>query len=842
MRFKLRDLVVLPRVALLALIAGASPERIVADDAPFPVRVSMKGRYLEDAGGKPFLLQGDTAWSLMVQLTKEETEEYLENRRQKGFNAILVNLIEHFYADDPPQNKYGDAPFLTAGDFSTPNGAYFAHADWVIDKAREKGILVVLNPCYTGFSSNFKTSGDGWIKATLASGPAKCRNYGRYLGRRYKSRTNIVWQAGGDTTIPVGSDLERNWLELLQGMKEHLPNHLWTAHWYRFSTALDQATFAPSMDVDNAYGGVRTYIQTLRAYNRATPKPTFVNESYYEDTALGIGPVGAPPQMRAKPYWAILSGATGYIFGSDHVWGFGGPRGTPGKPLPRLDWRKGMDRQSSREMVHVRRLFQGRAWYELVPDQDHSVVTSGYGSFGNDDRRAGGDYVTTARTGDGNLVMAYVPPTGNEARTIAVDMKSLNGSANGRWYNPTDGRFATIPGAPFANSGTRTFTTPGDNGTGTNDWVLVLETSPAPSKSPADGVSPAQKTRPAKRSELDEFFRAPPECSNDLGAYRSPLKFDDGGEVRTAEGWQRRRKEILDRWHRIMGPWPPLLERPRIEYLEKQRRENFTQHRVRVEIARGFMCPAILLVPDGQGPFPAAVVPYYDAETGAGLGKELRDFGYQLTRRGFVTLSIGGFEPRRANPEVKEEAGIQRLSYEAYGAANCHTALSSLPEVDAERIGIVGHSYGGKKAMFASCLYDKFACAAWSDGGIVFDEERANVNYWEPWYLGYEPDKQRRKGIPTKDNPRTGAYKALVERGHDLHELHALMAPRPFLVSGGAEDRPGRWKALNHAIAVNRLLGKSDRVAMTNRPGHAPTPESNEQIYLFFERFLKQTR
>jgi hypothetical protein len=71
-----------------------------------------------------------------------------------------------------------------------------------------------------------------------------------------------------------------------------------------------------------------------------------------------------------------------------------------------------------------------------------------------------------------------------------------------------------------------------------------------------------------------------------------------------------------------------------------------------------------------------------------------------------------------------------------------------------------------------------------------------------------------------------------------LHELHALMAPRPFLVSGGSEDHPQRWKALNHAIAVNRLLGYENRVAMSNRKGHSPTPESNEQIYLFFEQAL----
>ena len=77
------------------------------------------------------------------------------------------------------------------------------------------------------------------------------------------------------------------------------------------------------------------------------------------------------------------------------------------------------------------------------------------------------------------------------------------------------------------------------------------------------------------------------------------------------------------------------------------------------------------------------------------------------------------------------------------------------------------------------------------------------------------------------------------ETGRDLTELHALMAPRPFLVSGGAEDRPVRWTVLNHAIAVNELLGFRNRVAMTNRPDHVPNAESNEIIYLFFEHFLK---
>jgi hypothetical protein len=181
---------------------------------------------------------------------------------------------------------------------------------------------------------------------------------------------------------------------------------------------------------------------------------------------------------------------------------------------------------------------------------------------------------------------------------------------------------------------------------------------------------------------------------------------------------------------------------------------------------------------------------------------------------------------------------IQPLSFLGYVAANAYQALASLPQVDPKRVGIVGHSYGGKWAMFGACLWDKYAAGAWSDPGVVWDEARANVNYWEPWYLGLDARVTRKPGLVTAENPRTGAYKVLVESGHDLHELQALMAPRPMLVSGGAEDGPGRWVALNHVAEVNRVLGREGRVGMTNREKHDPTEESNEVIYLFFEHFL----
>jgi dienelactone hydrolase len=341
--------------------------------------------------------------------------------------------------------------------------------------------------------------------------------------------------------------------------------------------------------------------------------------------------------------------------------------------------------------------------------------------------------------------------------------------------------------------------------------------------------------------KLAPYFRPPAGLAADFGAYRSPLIFDDGSPVRTAADWHKRRAEILKYWHGELGAWPALIEKPKIEYGDKQRREGITQQRIKIETAPGrIVDDAYLLVPDGQGPFPAVVVVFYEANTGIGLGKnQMLDFALQLAKRGFVALSLGG-NPSTFYPKP-ESCRIQPLSFHAYEAGNCYNALANLPVVDGKRIGVLGHSYGGKWSMFAGCLYDKFACAATSDPGIVFDEKRGNVNYWEPWYLGFDPalKEQRKPGIPSDKNPRTGPYKKLIAEGRDLHELHALMAPRPFFVSGGSEDLIERWKALNHAVAVNRLLGFDNRVGLTTRKTHTPTEESNERLYEFFEWALK---
>jgi dienelactone hydrolase len=364
----------------------------------------------------------------------------------------------------------------------------------------------------------------------------------------------------------------------------------------------------------------------------------------------------------------------------------------------------------------------------------------------------------------------------------------------------------------------------------------------------AAGESSGGNGRPETWSRLAPCFSPPAEFKDDFGAYRSVLRFKDGRPVRAPEEWRERRAEILREWTELLGPWPPVSERPAGRVLEEEPADGFVRRKVELEVAPGRTTVAYLLRPPGAGPFPAVVDVFYHPEDGAGLRPERRlqnDFGYQMARRGFVALCVGQ-QPTPPQPNAviyypdAQAAQLQPLSYLACVAAHAQAYLATLPEVDARRVGVVGHSYGGKWALFAGALCEKFAAVAVSDPGIVFDEARPNVNYWEPWYLGYEPGRPpRARGVLRPESPRTGPYKVMIERGMDLHELHALIAPRPFFVAAGSEDPPSRWKALNHLVAVNRLLGYEHRVGMANRPTHKITPEANELVCLFFEHFLK---
>ena len=346
--------------------------------------------------------------------------------------------------------------------------------------------------------------------------------------------------------------------------------------------------------------------------------------------------------------------------------------------------------------------------------------------------------------------------------------------------------------------------------------------------------------------KISTYFEPPSEYKSVYENYQSPLLFYNGDTVKSKSDWEERKIEIRSKWMKLMGEWPPVMTSQQIEIIDTIYRENFIQYTVRFFWTPNQQTEGYLLVPDKKGKKPAIITVFYEPETAVGIdGKPYRDFAYQLTKRGFITLSLGTTQTTKDKtysiyyPDI-ENATIEPLSALAYAAANAWQVLSKVSDVDSTRIGIVGHSYGGKWAMFASCLYDKFVCAAWSDPGIVFDNTKGSmVNYWEPWYLGYYPPPWGDTWLKTGQTVNAhGIYPQLQKEGYDLHELHALMAPRPFLVSGGSSDPVERWIPLNHTIAVNKMLGYKNRVAMTNRIEHSPDKSSNEIMYLFFEYFL----
>ena len=461
--------VLLTVVAVIAFVLIRSPGHASADasrsptasrigarsrlpSAVYPLKVGPTRRYLVDQRNVPFMIVGDSPQALTVNLSVADAEKFLANRRAAGFNSAWVNLLciicTSLAGGRVDGTTYdGIPPFTTAGDLSKPNEAYFARVDRMIGLAAKNGIVVFLNPIETA----------GWLNILRGNSVDKAYGYGRYLGKRYRKFSNIVWFSGNDfQTWRDRSDaaLVR---AVARGIKRADPTHLQTIELnYLVSSSLDDATWRSLAELDAVYTYAPTYAELLREYRRPDHIPTFMVEGNYEfehwhySTDLET--------LRRQEYWAMLSGASGQLYGNKYTWQF------------LEDWQDHLDTPGSIQMIYMARLFARRPWFRLVPDQGHTVVTSGYGTFTSKGSVNDSDYLTAARTDDGKLVIAYLPTS----RTITVDMTKLSGRARARWYDPTSGTYMAAAGSRLPNMGQRQFTSPSKNADGDEDWVFVL--------------------------------------------------------------------------------------------------------------------------------------------------------------------------------------------------------------------------------------------------------------------------------------------------------------------------------------------------------------------------------
>jgi hypothetical protein len=457
----LRRAAVPPDLEVTSMQASSDPVPLPAEPA-YPLQVSANGRYLVDQDNQPVFWSGDTAWSLIVEGTTAQIDAYFASRKQRGFNVVLVNLIDTKFGSNAPSNIYGAAPF-TGEPFVTPNEAYFAHADYVVAEAARNGIAILLDALYLGWSCN----DEGWCADAQAASLNDMQAWGQYVGARYEPYDNIVWVVGGDmdsTTYGMSEKVTA----FVDGLRQADSRHLITVHNDRGQMAVTPWPGANWVTVNNIYEPFSGLLAQARAaYEYSPTMPYFLVEGFYENDEHNL----SQQQLRAQSYWSVLSGGFGYLFGNCPVWGLGSYATVsvycPGEDS---DWLSDLDQPGAINTQYVQNLFAPRAWHTLVPDWDHEIITSGYGSWPN------ANYVAAARTADGKLVIAYLPTV----RSVTVNLAQLSAPATARWYDPSNGAYITILGSPFNNSGSRVFRPGGPNSSGAGDWVLVLEVGAEP--------------------------------------------------------------------------------------------------------------------------------------------------------------------------------------------------------------------------------------------------------------------------------------------------------------------------------------------------------------------------
>ncbi len=456
--------------------AAAAPPKVPGTSSPrYPLKVSANRRYLVDQNNIPFLITGDGPHALLAMVSPADAEGYFADRQVHGFNAVWMNMLiaspAYYDSRDDASTYDGIRPFtghLAGGtdtahyDLTKPNEAYFTRADEMLTAAANHGIVVFLYPIDTCCKA--APARTVWLQALHTNGLTAAAAYGKYVGERYKRFDNIVWLHGDDFNTWQTPEDDAVVQAVAKAIKSADPGALQSVELnVPTSSSLDDQSWVPIISLNSTYTYSPTYIEMLRSYNQTPTMPTYLVEGHYDLEKVGDPTdYGTPWVLRRQGYWTVLSGGTGQLYGNAYTWPF------------ISGWKFHLDTVGVAQLTLWKEFFSSLPWQDLVPDQDHAVVVAGFGTFGNLQTRVSkSDFCTAAKTPDGSFVVAYMPT----AREITVNMASLKAPADAKWFDPTNGTYTTIPGGPFANTGTRQFKPPGNNHDGDSDWVLVLDAS-----------------------------------------------------------------------------------------------------------------------------------------------------------------------------------------------------------------------------------------------------------------------------------------------------------------------------------------------------------------------------
>lgn len=206
------------------------------------------------------------------------------------------------------------------------------------------------------------------------------------------------------------------------------------------------------------------------------------------------------------------------------------------------------------------------------------------------------------------------------------------------------------------------------------------------------------------------------------------------------------RKEIAE----LIGiSLPPMEEAVDYKVLETIEEDGYT--RQLIEYASGEdKVSAYLLLPEELGNNPAILINHqHNREHHLGksevcglAGNPLQAFGPELVKKGFVVLAPDSicFESRRKDPSVEGFDFWQHLDEMTYrilrgewlmkkvleDAMKGISLLAGLPYVDKQRMGTLGHSYGGNTVLFLSALDERISFGCASGSACTFEHRMKN--------------------------------------------------------------------------------------------------------------------
>ncbi|HZT33770.1 MAG TPA: alpha/beta fold hydrolase [Bryobacteraceae bacterium] len=313
--------------------------------------------------------------------------------------------------------------------------------------------------------------------------------------------------------------------------------------------------------------------------------------------------------------------------------------------------------------------------------------------------------------------------------------------------------------------------------------------------------------------------------------------------VRTPRDWEQRRRQILAAMQQVMGPLPEDRHVPlEMQVIEEVRLPKYVRRKITYVPEAGDRVPAWLLIPnqaaDGtRRKLPAMLCLHQTTRIGkdepAGLGgKPNLHYAAELAERGYVTLApdYPNFGDYTFDPYAHGYASATMKGI--FNHMRAIDLLASLPEVDARRIGAIGHSLGGHNTLFLGVFDRRVRVMVTSCGFNSFAKYMGgDLTGWS--HRGYMPRIASEYGKSASRMP------------FDFTEVLAALAPRPVFINAPLGDTNFEVSGVRDCIAAAQpvyasLFHAADRLAVDYpEGGHDFPPAVRQDAYRFLDRWLK---